>query len=122
MPGDEVIKVGRVLPLEAVDQLTQCGSLDIQLLAELGVGDLQLAGKVGERAEGGEDGVQLLFGGEASLDVEKLDHVIELLKIISANSSNYVLCRPSPARLINFQPQWQRIPLANFSCSIAWYP
>ena len=81
MPGDEVIKVGRVLPLEAVDQLTQCGSLDTQLLTELGVGDLQLAGEVGQRAECGEDGVQFLFRGECPLHLKQLDHCKESLNL-----------------------------------------
>ena len=85
MPNDEVIKVRGVLAFEAVDQLRQRGSLHAELLAELGVGDLLLASEVGERAEGSKDSVQLLFGGEAPLDVEKLDHGIELLKIISAS-------------------------------------
>jgi hypothetical protein len=85
--NDEVIKVRGVLAFEAVDQLRQRGSLHAELLAESGVGDLPLAREVGERAKGGEDGIQLLFRAEAPLDVEQLDHVIELLKIISASSS-----------------------------------
>ena len=87
MTNDEVIKVRGILAFETVDQLCQCGSLHAELLAELGVGDLLLASEVGERAKGGEDGIQLLFRAEAPLDVEQLDHVIELLKIISASSS-----------------------------------
>ena len=87
MSNDEVIKVRGVLAFEAVDQLRQRGSLHAELLAEPGVGDLPLAREVGERAKGGEDGIQLLFRAEAPLDVEQLDHVIELLKIISASSS-----------------------------------
>ena len=81
MPNDEVIKVRRVLTLEALDQLTKSGSLDTQLLAELGVGDLQLAGEVGQRAECGEDGVQFLFRGECPLHLKQLDHGKESLNL-----------------------------------------
>ena len=46
--NDEVIKVRGVLAFEAVDQLRQRGSLHAELLAELGVRNLPLAGEVGE--------------------------------------------------------------------------
>ena len=46
--NDKVFKVRGILAFETVDQLRQRGSLHAELLAEHGVGDLPLAGEVGE--------------------------------------------------------------------------
>ena len=81
MANDEVIEIRCVLASEAIYQLTQCGSLHTELLAEFSVRDLQFVGEVRQGAKGSVDGVHFLLGGEAPLNVEQLDHGIELLKL-----------------------------------------